>query len=110
LDLTKEIYLSVNDNNDVSTIWPNSDGSFTELHSWIENFVNGDPVNKSDTKNPNVNFAQNFSGFKSTFGPNKSQIISSTNNSLKRVNIPLPSTSKNAAKASTRPVHIQDHL
>lgn len=101
LDLSKEIYLSVIDDSDVSTIWPNSDGTFSELNSWTEYFVNGDPINKNETKNPNVNFASSFSGFKSTFGPNKAQIISSTNNSLNRINTPLPSTSKNASKTNS---------
>jgi len=56
LDLSKEIYLLVIDDNntDESTIWPQSDGSFVELNSWTKYFVNGNPLNKNESKNSNV--------------------------------------------------------
>ena len=63
--MSKEIYLSVidNTNKDESTIWPQSDGTFAELNSWTEYFVNGDPLNKNESKNANVKFASHLVTF-----------------------------------------------
>jgi hypothetical protein len=75
------------------TIWPQNDGTFTDLHSYYEYFVNGD-FQTAESRNANVNFASSFAGFKSTFGANKCQITNSQNNALNRVNVVLPSSSK----------------
>ena len=86
------IFLSYEIGGDVSTIWPRSDGTFNPMSSYYDYYVNGDP--DTSTSNPNVARASNFSNFKSTFGPNKHQMLNSQNIGLSKVNILVSSKQK----------------
>ena len=95
----ESFYLSfTNDENQCETLQPKSDGSFKNLWSFNDYYVNGSSVSQNPSRNPSEAFASNFQNFRSTFGPSKNQINNAKNGSLTRINTVLPTASQNQSK------------